>query len=241
MRDKKQCLIITATITPNSNFISHANPKERRTEYLEVLKYYITNYSGDIYFTENSAYNFDDDEAFQNLFKQKNVFFLNFQKSTEIEKGKGYQEFKVLDELVSKLENKYDEFIKVTGRYLVTNFNTLAKQENKGIIIDRHEIKKVAITSFFKCNMDIYQSLIKNSYKEVNDAQGIFIEHIIYKRLKNVDLGKIDLFIKTPLFKGVSGSYGGSLNRHQLKIKLINIERALLRIKGIKELKKEFK
>lgn len=239
---KKQCLIITATITPNSNFVAQANPEERRTEYLEVLKYYIANFSGDIYFAENSGYDFDDDDdAFQTLFNQERVFSLNFPQSNQIEKGKGYQEFEVLDAVVTQIENKYEEFIKVSGRYLTTNFKLLIDQKNPGIIIDRHQKKKVAITSFFRCKVIHYQITLKSCYKEVDDSKGVFIEHIIYNKLKNLENDKIDLFIKTPIYKGISGSYGGSLNRHPLKVKLINIERMLLRKKGEKELKKEFK
>lgn len=241
MEKKKQCLIITATITPNSNFVVQSDALARRNEYLEVLKYYSSNFSGDIYFVENSAFDFEKDEGFQTLTKQENVFILNFPKSNAFKKGKGYQEFEVLDKVLSQLENKYEEFIKVSGRYLTTNFKELITQENSGIVIDRHQKKKVAITSFFRCKMDFYQKEIRGCFKNVNDDKGIFIEHVIYDELKNVSKVKIDLFVKTPIYKGVSGSYGGSLNRHPLKTKLINIERLLLRKKGEKELKKEFK
>ena len=241
MDRKKQCLIITATITPNSNFVTQNNPADRRIEYLEVLKYYTANFSGDIYFAENSGYDFAVDEAFKLLFDLPNVFSLTFPTSTKIEQGKGYQEFEVLDGVVSRLENKYDEMIKVSGRYVVVNFKKLVSQTNNGIIIDRHKVKQVAITSFFRSTMDVYQSMIKGAYQLVNDSQGTFIEHVLYNKLKEIESSKIDLFIKTPLYKGVSGSHGGSLNRHPLKTKLINIERALLKKKGIKELKKEFK
>ena len=241
MEKKKQCLIITATITPQSNFVAQHNPKERKVEYLEVLNYYTANFSGDIYFAENSAFDFEMDEEFKKIFTQETVHLLKFPSSDEYEKGKGYQEFEVLDLVVAQLANKYEEFIKLSGRYLTTNFKKLITQKNSGIVIDRHQKKKVAITSFFKCKMNFYQKEIKGCFKNVNDAEGIFIEHVIYDELKNVSNEKIDFFIKTPIYKGVSGSYGGSLNRHPLKIKLINIERMLLRKKGEKELKKEFK
>ena len=238
---KKRCLIITATINPNSNFVSQANPKDRRIEYLEVLKYYHSVFSDDIYFVENSDYNISDDKDFQLLFKTENVFYINQTKSIEVNKGKGYQEFKMLDDVVAELVNKYDEFLKVSGRYLTTNFSQLISQKNNGIIIDRHQKKQVAITSFFRCTIDFYQKNIKGCYQKVNDDKRVFIEHILYQELKNTSKNKIDLFITTPYYKGVSGSYGGSLNRHPLKIKLINLERMILRITGGKELKKEFK
>jgi len=241
MENKQQCLVITATITPSSNFVAKANPTERRREYLEVLKYYILNFSGDIYFAENSRYDFELDNEFKTLFKKENVYLLRCRPSVEYVKGKGFQEFEVLDTIVNQLDAKYAEFIKVSGRYLVTNFKRLIKQDNHGMVIDRHQKKGVAITSFFKCEIECYQTFLKACYKEVDDSKGVFVEHVVYNKLKQVDKKKIDIFVVTPIYKGVSGSYGGSLNRHPLKVKLINIERIMLRMSGEKELKKEFK
>lgn len=240
MEQKKQCLIITATIKPNSNCVTVTSAKIRRDEYVEVLKFYINHFSGDIFFVENSAYDFNNDEDFNNLFQLKNVQLIEFPKSIEVEKGKGFQEFEVLDFVVSQLGDKYDEFIKVSGRYLTINFNTLINQKNNGIIIDRHKKKNIAVTSFFRCKVDVYLKLLKNCYQEVNDGEGIFVEHIVYNKLKETDNKNIDIFNETPFYKGISGSYGGSLNRHPLKIKLINIERNLLKVLNLKELVIEY-
>jgi hypothetical protein len=237
----KQCLIITATITPNSNFVVNTDSLKRRVEYLDVLKYYVSVFLGDIYFVENSGFDFSQDEEFKRLFKNDNLFSICLPQSNQFDKGKGYQEFDVLDEVVSKLEHKYEAFIKVSGRYLTTNFTKLITKKNRGIIIDRHLKKGVAITSFFRCKMDFYQEYLKGCYKEVDDSSGIFVEHIVYKKLKEVDENRVDIFGVTPIYKGVSGSYGGGLNRHPLKTFLINIERKILRIKNRNELEKEFK
>ena len=61
------------------------------------------------------------------------------------------------------------------------------------------------------------------------------------RKLKEADKRKIDIFTETPIYKGISGSYGGSLNRHPLKTILINVERKMLKLTGGNELKKEFK
>lgn len=235
MEQKKQCLIITATIQPNSNFVAQTSIKDRRDEYLKVLEFYANNFSGDIFFVENSSYHFSNDEDFSNLFKLKRIQLVEFPKSTEVEKGKGYQEFEVLDFMVSKLANNYDEFIKVSGRYLTANFVKLIQQKNNGIIIDRHKKKNIAITSFFRSKVDVYQKTLKDCYQEVNDSKGIFVEHIVYSKLKHTDNKAIDLFNETPIYKGISGSYGGDLNRHPLKTKLRNMERYLLRLFNTKE------
>tara|TARA_B100000809_G_C15140054_1_gene532721 strand:+ start:7546 stop:8274 length:729 start_codon:yes stop_codon:yes gene_type:complete len=238
---KKECLIITATITPNSNYVVNTDSLKRRREYLDVLTYYSNIFSDAIYFVENSEFDFSKDQDFITLFNQAHVNVISLPKSTEFDKGKGYQEFEVLDNVVARLHEKYEAFIKVSGRYLTTNFTKLIQQNNQGIVIDRHQKKEVAITAFFKCRMDFYQENLKNCYQKVNDSKGVFIEHLIYKKLKEVDNRKIDIFTETPIYKGISGSYGGSLNRHPLKTIFINIERKMLKLTGGNELKKEFK
>jgi hypothetical protein len=236
----KQCLIITATIKPNSVMVSQNDVELRREEYLTTLKYYIKHYNLPIYFIENSSFNFSNDTAFQLIFDSQAVELIKYPPSNEFKKGKGYQEFEMLDQTVVKLSELYDEFIKVSGRYVVTNFDDLKNQTNKGLVIDRHQKKKVAITSFFKCTMKEYCNYITGSYKGVNDSEGVFIEHIVYDRLSKINNNNIDLFIKNPVYKGVSGSYGGNLNRHPLKMKFRNAERKMLRLRGIKEFEIEY-
>ena len=98
----------------------------------------------------------------------------------------------------------------------------------------------MAITSFFICGCVLYQKLIAGSYREVNDAEGVFIEHIVYQKLKDINLNQIDLFVKNPVYEGVSGSFGGSLNRHPVKMKMTNMERKLLKLRGKKEFELEY-
>jgi hypothetical protein len=86
-----------------------------------------------------------------------------------------------------------------------------------------------------------YDDFVKGAFKEVDDSKEINIENILYNRLSEINKTRINLFKTTPLYEGFSGSYGGSLNRHPVKTKLINGERLLLRLTGGKELKKEFK
>ncbi len=231
----RQCLIITATIQPNSVMVAQNDVQVRKEEYLKALQFYIQHYQSPIYFIENSNFNFKEDADFQAIFGTRKVNLIQYPSSTEFEKGKGYQEFEILDQTIQKLTNEFDEFIKVSGRYIVTNFDEFKAQKNNGIVMDRHKKRKVAITSFFSCRFKEYHDYIAGSYKDVNDAAGIFIEHVVYQRLKNINPTKIDLLVKNPVYEGVSGSYGGSLNRHPLKMKMTNVERKFLKLIGKKE------
>ena len=199
-----ECLIITATLEPNSVFVSQQDSTARKKEYLKGLNYYLSNFGGEIYFIENSSYDFEKDHDFQQLFINERVTLMQFPESTAFEKGKGFQEFEMLDSAVEQLASKHNSFIKVTGRYVVTNFNQLKNQPCNDMVIDRHKKKGVAITSFFKCNTQFYLTHLKGEYKNANDSGGVFIEHVVYSRLLNLKKSHLNLFKSTPLYQGLS-------------------------------------
>src|ERR1700758_1910860 len=115
-----RALLITGTIVPNSNYITHTNAEQRRNEYYASLQFYANTFpQDDLFFLENSSYNFSTDKEFEQLFSRKKITFLKFPVSDKFNEGKGYQEFEMLDQAIEKLCNKYDSFIKITGRYKV--------------------------------------------------------------------------------------------------------------------------
>lgn len=231
----RQCLIITGTIQPNSVLVAQKDVEHRRDEYVKALTFYLNNYNSPIYFIENSDYDFNKDEKFISLFNAENIQLLKHPQSKEFDKGKGFQEFEMLDKTIEKIGKQYDEVIKVTGRYIVANFNEIKGQKNNGFVIDQHKRNRVAITSFFKFLTKDYEKHVLGSYKDADDSKGVYIEHIIYQRLKHIPKNKISLFNRNPILKGVSGSYGGTLDRNPIKMKLRNFERKILKIIGRKE------
>ena len=72
-----RALLITGTIIPNSNFVEHINVEQRRLEYIDALVFYSSQFpNDDLFFLENSAYNFYKDKEFQKLF----IVFIHFNK-----------------------------------------------------------------------------------------------------------------------------------------------------------------
>lgn len=231
----KRALLITGTIIPNSNFVEHINVEQRRLEYIDGLLFYANQFpENDLFFLENSAYNFDVDEEFQKLFKDKHITLIKFKESIYFNEGKGYQEFEMLDFVIAKLESQYDEFIKVTGRYKVLNLKKLTNCKCVSMIADSHKKPKVTQTNVFYVNSKFYNTHLKGAYLKVNDSKGKFIEHVIYDILQNNNiLNSVNLFYKNPLITGFSGSYGGTLNRNKYKMIFRNFERKILCILGI--------
>ena len=59
----KLALLITGTLVPNSNFVANFNLVTRRQEYIDALLFYSFHFpNNDIFFLENSSYNFSEDE-----------------------------------------------------------------------------------------------------------------------------------------------------------------------------------
>ena len=233
----KRALLITGTIVPNSNFVAHTNIKDRRNEYYASLIFYADNFKeDDLFFLENSSYDFSKDTEFQQLLSDKKITLLKFPVSDKFNQGKGYQEFEMLDTTINNLSDKYPSFIKITGRYKVLNLRELTNSACQGLVADFHKKLKVAQTNVFYVSGSFYYSYLKNLYLKVDDSKGIYIEKIIYEEVKAKKLGKqTQLFSKNPIIVGTSGSYGGTLNRNKLKMKIRNIERKLLRTFGINQ------
>jgi hypothetical protein len=233
----KRALLITGTIVPNSNFVVHTNVQERRDEYYASLIFYADNFKeDDLFFLENSSYDFSADAEFQKLLSNKKITLLKFPVSDKFAQGKGYQEFEMLDEAIDNLSDKYNSFIKITGRYKVLNLKELTNYTCHGLVADFHKKLQVTQTNVFYVSSDFYTRYFKNLYLKVDDSNGIYIEKVVYEKVQAEKLEReIKLFSKNPIITGISGSYGGTLNRNKLKMKVRNIERKLLRAFGINQ------
>jgi hypothetical protein len=235
IKENKRAILITGTIVPNSNFVAHTNAGQRRLEYMDGLLFYASQFSDDdIFFLENSSYNFNADEKFLSFLRENKITLMKFPVSDKFSEGKGYQEFEMIDGFVEKYFEQYKSFIKITGRYKVLNIKEISASLISDMLADSHKKHRVTQTNLFCVTSDFYQQHIKNLYLQVNDAGGRFIEHVVYEKLitENV-LNKVNLFSKNPVITGFSGSYGGTLNRNKYKMMLRNIERKILKAFGI--------
>ena len=233
----KRALLITGTIIPNSNFVTHTNAIQRRDEYYSSLTFYADNFKeDDLFFLENSSYDFSTDIAFQQLLSDKNITLLKFPVSDKFNQGKGYQEFEMLDMAVDKLSTLFDSFLKITGRYKVLNLKKLTNFQYDGLVADSHKKPKIIQTNVFYVSKNFYTSYLKNLYLKVDDHAGTYIEKVIYEKIREERLEKnVRLFSYNLIITGISGSYGGTLDRNRVKMKIRNLERKLLRLFGINQ------
>jgi|SRR6185437_5167548 len=237
VNQNRRALLITGTIVPNSNFVAHTNVEQRRKEYYDSLLLYSDNFKeDDLYFLENSSYDFSTDNEFQKMFADKKITLLKFPVSNKFNQGKGYQEFEMLDAAIEKLSILYNSFIKITGRYKVMNLKQLVDFECEGLMADFHKKLMVAQTNVFYVSGSFYNSYLKGLYLQVDDSKGVYIEKIVYDKIQSEKLEqKVRLFSVNPIIVGISGSYGGTLNRNKIKMKIRNVERKLLKVFGVNQ------
>jgi hypothetical protein len=203
-------IVLTATIIPNTIRTNHSDFMQRRAEYLKAIDYY--HKYANIFFLENSSYDLFADKDF---FKYKNVFIRKFSPSSCISKGKGYQEFEMLDNWLNNEVSAPSRWIKITGRYFVDDFDKLFtdcfNENNHSLIIEQKRPPSiVALTDIFYVTSIFYKRRFLGLYKHSDDAVNIFIEHVIRKKLLVDD--DFRLFRELPLITGISGSTGETLN-----------------------------
>src|SRR6056297_3586275 len=117
-------IVLTATIRPNVDFVTRADVDQRIQDYANCISFYLDNTSQPIVFAENSGFDPDESALLKPLLDHERFHWQSIQPHSDFSKGKGFQEFYTLDQLVeSGLCGDY--FVKVTGRYLVRNAPSL--------------------------------------------------------------------------------------------------------------------
>ncbi len=233
--NRNTCILLTATVNPAGPIVAQSNPQQRLSEYEQVLNFYAETLPHDIVLAENSGFDPVQSVVIEQHIQSGRVKFIAVPPSENPEKGKGFQEFEMLDNVVEQFGDQYQSFVKITGRYRVLNAAQLLVTPPKGIRIDRHRKMKVAITGFFHCRADLYRKHLCGIFREADDDRGVFIEHVLYRKLAQLPGDEVQLFHRNPDYRGVSGSHGNSMQRHPLKMKVRNAERWLLQLLGQQE------
>ncbi len=233
MHDAAICM--TATIRPATVLVSRTDVQARLNDYKSCISFYLAETDLLIYFLENSDYDLSGDKDFECFSKNSRFELIRIAPHPDQSRGKGFQEFYILDYFVAHTLH-HKALIKVTGRYIVRNINSILNRVSLPLSIDLHQKMKVAITGFFIIDATVYRDHIMGIYAEVNDLSGYFIEHAFYDTI--LSRGLIDaceLLPENPKYEGISGSYGQSLHRNKYKMMARSIERKLNRSLGIRK------
>jgi len=234
------CIVMTATVQPNTVMVERSDVKQRLSDYKSCIKFYLESTTLPIYFIENSDYDLDNEPDFKAFQKLKRFIVIRLKALPEKQKGKGYQEFYALDKAIAEYISE-SFIIKVTGRYLVRNVSELIAGMKSPLNIDMHKKMSVAITGFFGVERNLYQRYFAGIYQYVNDSEGVFIEHVLYREIAGTNLiNKTSLLPANPQYEGVSGSHGNSMKRNKYKMMVRSLERSVNNSLGIRQFMIEY-
>jgi hypothetical protein len=221
--------VLTGTIIPNLAEASGPDWRIRRQQYLEAIAFYEK--FSKVYFLENSRYDLASDAAFAN---SESCCMQKFLVSTNPERGKGYQEFEMLDTFVRDTLTE-ERFLKVTGRYIYVNFARhfsflVAQGSHYDLVIDRLAGMRLALTSLFCIDRQIYLRHVQNCYREMDDRKGVWAEHVMYGLVKR--LQAVTFFPATPILQ----SAGGPHPQEAFKVAAKNLQRSLFSAVKVRQL-----
>jgi hypothetical protein len=222
-------IVLTGTITPNTKYVAYLDAERRELEYLSMIHYYQN--IAPVFFLENSSFEFNERFEVPN-----SVFLRKIPKSSFIDKGKGFQEFEMLDSWLGTERKPPQRFIKVTGRYRVNNieriFRECLRKEKDILIVDSYLKTKLSVTTLFYCGVDYYLLKLKGIYREADDSSGNWIEKVLYRYIKAQHINR-RLFITEPDISGISGTSGNKISTKKtiliLKILRRRLNRAISR------------
>lgn len=208
--------------------------------YKKAIRFYLTETRLKVVFLENSGYDLHQDPDFDAFVSDERFSLFRYDHHPDTSRGKGFQEFYMLDRYVRD-DLHTPMLVKVTGRYLVRNIAAMLRGMQGPLTIDLHRKTRVAITSVFAAERHLYLDHLAGAYQEACDVEGRFIEHVIYEKVATTQLAQVTRLLPyNPRLEGVSGSYGGSLQRNKYKMMLRAAERSLNRGFGIRSFMVEY-
>ncbi|MDR3457170.1 MAG: hypothetical protein P4N60_06960 [Verrucomicrobiae bacterium] len=203
-------IVLTATIIPNVTGAASTDPAIRLGEYRHVLQF--CQQFAPVIFLENSGYPLERHPEFADSIRLR---VHRFAPSTSPERGKGFQEFEMIDAWLAREPHPPARWLKLTGRYQLLNLDALlaeCRREKKyALLIDQLAKQRFARTHLFYVTTAFYQERMKNLYQQCNDDRGEFIEHVLFRALGKISPGQVRIFKTQPDFLARLGSTGNVL------------------------------
>lgn len=204
---REPVLLLTSTILPgNTPYLQLCDPRERLLEYIMSLLLWIeTSTVRTLLFCDNSGRAFDL-SSLELLAEANDKVLRVFQLSEDRDgdRGKGHGESKALAEAICEghLVDGSSAFFKVSGRLFVSNFEEVERAHHDLPVVFG-QLPWHLDTRFWKATPQFYKEHLASVYHEVNDLDGVYIEHVYARRMQTQSVAD---FLVTPRFVGRSGT-----------------------------------
>lgn len=231
-------VLVTATLTPNPQMytLKLIEKEKRIEEYITGLNFLIKSKAiNKIVFCDNSG----DIEAInrvklaiekENISWRKKLEVMQFLGNNKeiIAKGKGFGEGELVEYALSNSEllKNENEFIKLTGRIIVKNIDSIIKKMKPEVSyinpVKIYGFDKQMDTKFYKMNIAFYKENFLSIYKKVNDREHVFIEHLFWEVIKKKKINYNNT-TEYPIYIGKSGSIGRNYGTSKIKYFVKNV------------------
>jgi hypothetical protein len=226
-------IVLTAAIIVSRNSTAVEDAEVRRQQYLAAARFYSR--FAPVFFLENSGYDLLGDRDFAAI---PGVNLRPIAARDNEARGKGYREFHALDLWYDSEAKRPARFLKITGRYLFGNIEALlsecAAASEDLLLFDRYRFDQMALTSIFSVGWSSYARYLRSLYRQVDDPNGVWIEHLVYRSLEGAPCR---FFRHEPDVGGICGSTGTSMRANQLRYFLRQATRSVNQLADCKYLR----
>jgi len=202
-------IVLTATVVPLAPSPGWASAASRLTEYVQSLGFYRRH--APVIFLENSNYPLEQHVEFR---ETPGLQIRRFPPSANPERGKGFQEFEMLDAWLAGESHPPAHWLKITGRYQVMNVLRILEEcrhkPSTGLIIDQIARATLARTHLFCVNTGFYQKRLAGLYCRCDDRNGEWIERVLFRELKTSPTQEVCFFRTQPRIAATAGSSGAA-------------------------------
>lgn len=210
-------ILLTACINPGGMpFTVVSDATQRLNQYLLALQFYLQNTSCPIVFVDNSNMDKTPFLEYESQYGSR-LEILSFDGNKVKTQGKGLGEMEIIEYALihSKFNLLLDKhrIVKITGRLIVRNINSLLKCDKwhlypyKSIVCHVNSDLTFADSRIF-ISLGSFMNLLVKQKKYLNDTKGIYFEHLLCQQIKQQKTFTFFPFITEPHFDGISGSTG---------------------------------
>jgi hypothetical protein len=200
-------IVLTATIKPRVAGIPGSDPEARLAEYRHVVQF--CQQFAPVFFLENSDYSLDAQAAFA---ESPRLQVRRFPPSASPERGKGFQEFEMLDAWLAGMPEPPARWLKITGRYQVLNLPAILDEcrhtQACPLLIDQLGRSRMARTYLFCCDSEFYRRRLAGLYRQCDDRTGDWVERVLFRALAQPPRSVVRCFATQPRLRAVAGSSG---------------------------------
>jgi hypothetical protein len=200
-------VVLTATIIPNVAGTATLNPEARLAEYRRTLQY--CQQFAPVIFLENSSYPLEQHPEFRETSRLR---VRRFPSSTRPERGKGYQEFEMLDAWLGSEPQPPARWLKISGRYqplnLVAILSECRREHACRLLMDQVARLRRARTYLFYIETAFYQERFRGLFRQCDDRTGNWIEHVVFRELEKMPPAPVRFLKTQPRLQAYDGSSG---------------------------------